>query len=287
MRTRPARSLAKIALKFSAIFQNSFYRLPSRNWRNEKQESADLVLTVAYPTFRTGLFALRWAFHHVANRITGWFSFVQDSVHLFGDGQLDIRCGREIEQGRGGSHSLSHHFHLGENLFELASLAKLNSDVAVAAQRTVACQYQVAKSGKAAHGFRFPAKPRRQPRHFRQTSRDQSRKRIRAKAQPATDARGDGNHVLHRASELYAEYIVVCVKAKSGAGKFSLDFTGRVRVVAPCYARQFKYRASRNDDCCWFAASGLQGERRSGQDGHTRGRRIAQNIVSHFAHTRM
>src|SRR5882724_1846148 len=237
MRTRPTRSLAKIALKFFAISQNLFYRLIRRTWRNEKQESADLVLTVAYPTFRTGLFALRWAFHDVANRIAWWFSFVQDGVHLFGDGQLDIRCGREIEQGRGGSHSLSYHFHVGENLFELAALAKLNSNVAVAAQRTVACQYQVAKSGKAAHGFGFPAKPRRQPRHFRQTSRDQSCKRIRTQAQSAADSRGDCDHVLHCASEFYAEHVVVCVKAKSRAGKFGLDFTGRVRIVPSCPSR--------------------------------------------------
>src|SRR2546426_10498715 len=149
MRTRPARSLAKIELKFSAIFQNLSYRLRCRNWRDEKQESADLGLTVAYPTFRTGLFALRWTFHHVANRIARGFSFVQDGVHLFGDGQLDIRCGREIEQGRGGSPSLSYHFHVGENLFELAALAKLNSNVAVGGQRARACQYQVGQCTKA------------------------------------------------------------------------------------------------------------------------------------------
>ena len=84
------------------------------------------------------------ALHDRANRIARRIAQMQDTVHLFGDGEIDVVFAGKCQKRVGGAHSFCNHFHFAQNLGQCATAAKLKSHMAVSAEDTVACEYEIA-----------------------------------------------------------------------------------------------------------------------------------------------
>ena len=109
-------------------------------------------------------------------------------------------------------------------------------------------EHQVAEAGEAGEGLRPAAETAAEPRHLGQAARDQGRSSVGAVSQTIGNPRGYGQHVLDRAAELHADYVIAGVGAK-------------LRTV-----KQFRYPLGvggilrRDGHCRGQAASDLGGE---------------------------
>ena len=85
----------------------------------------------------------------------GGFAFVEDGVHLLGDGHLDAVLAGEAESGVGGEHAFGDlAAHGGENLRQLAAVAEFDCRRCGCGERRAgAGEHQVADAGEAGQGF--------------------------------------------------------------------------------------------------------------------------------------
>ncbi len=92
--------------------------------------------------------------HQVLDGFAGVFAFVEDELHLLGDGHFDVVLAGEAEGGAGGEDAFCDFAAQAfENLGEIAALAERLTDSPVAAERAGAGEDQVAYAGEAGEGF--------------------------------------------------------------------------------------------------------------------------------------
>ena len=161
------------------------------------------------------LFGAAGAGHEVADGVAGRLVLMEDGSHLLGDGHFHaITCG-EAERGGGGAHAFGDlAVEAGENLRQLAALAELDADGAVARQAAGAGEHEVADAGEAGHGFAAAAAGDSEAGDLRDAARDQRGSGVVAELESGDDAGGERDDVLERAAELGADDILVAIDAQ-------------------------------------------------------------------------
>ena len=86
--------------------------------------------------------------------------------------------------------------------------AKLDADVAIAAERARARQDEIAEPAETGERFAPAAHRARQPRDLRQAARDERRERVVPETQRLDDARGDRDDVLQRGADFDAGDVI-------------------------------------------------------------------------------
>ena len=88
--------------------------------------------------------------HQFLDRFPGVFAFVEDQLHLLGDGHFDLVTACEAEGGAGGEHAFSDFAAEAlQNLRELAAFTQSLPNSAVAAEGAGAGEDQVAGAAEA------------------------------------------------------------------------------------------------------------------------------------------
>ena len=91
---------------------------------------------------------------------------------------------------------------------ERRALAQRQAQRAVARQRAVAGQHQVAEAAQARQRLELGAHRLAEPRHLGEAARDQRCGGVVAEAAALDDAGGDRQHVLDRAAQRHAQHVV-------------------------------------------------------------------------------
>src|SRR5690606_6973352 len=172
----------------------------SRDWSSDVC-SSDLLRIRARP--RLPELGLEGARHKVAGGVARILALVEDAVDLLGDGHLDAEALRHLPGGVSGLDALGHVAEGGEDLGELAALAELVADGAVAGELAGAGQHEIADAGEAGEGLLIGAAGGGEADHLGEAAGDEGGARVVAGLEAVDDAGADGEHVLERAAELH------------------------------------------------------------------------------------
>ena len=170
--------------------------------------------------------------HEVFDGFAGIFAFVEDELHLFGDGHFDVVDAGQAEGGARGEDAFSNFAaEGGEDLREFAALAERLADGAVAAERAGAGEHQVASAGEAGEGFAAAAAGNGEAGDFGDAAGHESGGGVVAEADAGSDAGGDGDDIFECAAELDADDVGGGVEAQRLGGELLLDAGGDGGVV--------------------------------------------------------
>ena len=169
-----------------------------------------------------------------------------------------------------GSDPFGHHPHAAQYLVERAPLAELDAELPVAAESARAGQYQVAEAAEAGQRVTPAAKGVREARNLCQTTSHQRGDRVVPQPQRLDPARGDGDDVLHRASDLHADDVVARIQSQTVRPEILLH--GRHCLGAP----------AGHDDRRGHTPRDLRREARSGE--HRHGPRAADLLRYDLGH---
>src|SRR5262249_23788975 len=119
--------------------------------------------------------------------ITRRLTFVEYSLHLFGNWHLDATGVGKPNGGMGGEDSFGDHtMHPGDYLRQLAATPQFNAHTAVARESSSTGKNEITKSCQACHGLLAPTAGYHEASHFSQTASDQTGDRIVTKLQAIT-----------------------------------------------------------------------------------------------------
>ena len=154
----------------------------------------------------------------------GGFVLVEDGGHLLGDGHFDAVARGEAERGGGGADAFGDlAVEAGEDVGELAALAELDADGAVAREAAGAGEDEVADAGEAGQGFAAAAAGHGEAGDLGDAAGDEGGGGVVAELEAGDDAGGEGDDVLERAAELGADDVLVAVDAEGGGAEVVLQ----------------------------------------------------------------
>ena len=149
---------------------------------------------------------LAGAEHEGFDGFAGVFAFVEDELHLLGDGHFDRVTAGEAEGGTGGEDAFSYFAaEAGQHFREVAALAERFPDGAVAGERAGAGEHQVADAGEAGEGFAAAAAGHGEASDFRDAAGDEGGGGVVAEADSGGDPGGDGDYIFERSAEFDAD----------------------------------------------------------------------------------
>ncbi len=112
--------------------------------------------------------------HQIADGFAGVLTCFEDELHLRGDGHFNVMLAGKTEGGVRGVYAFSNlAAERVENLRQLAALAELLSDRAIAAERAGAGEHEIADSGESGEGLAPSAAGDGQARHLGDSARDE------------------------------------------------------------------------------------------------------------------
>src|SRR5581483_8329740 len=138
-------------------------------------------------------------------------SFIQDTVHLFGNGHLNAEPARERIQlaRRGDAFRFLANFL--QHFLELTPLAQTETHATIARHVVGTRKNKIAGAGQTHKRLRLAAQRHSEPRELGQAARHEGGARVGAETKPVAYARRDGDNVLYRTAELHAGQIVAGV----------------------------------------------------------------------------
>ena len=165
--------------------------------------------------------------HEGFDGFAGVFAFVEDQLHLLGDGHFDVVLAGEAEGGAGGRDAFGDFAaEAGEDFREFAALAQRLSDGAVAAERAGAGEDQVADAGEAGEGFAAASAGYGEAGDLGDAAGDEGGGGVVAEADSGGDSGGDGDDVFEGAAEFDADDVGAGVEAEGFRGELVLDAGG-------------------------------------------------------------
>src|SRR5581483_7624739 len=197
--------------------------------------------------------------HEVGHDLTGGLPLVEEQVHLLRDRHLHADASCEVPDRTRVPYALGHFRHASDDVLQALTPAQSETDGPVPRLVAGAREDEVAEAGEASERPAVRAQTGRETRDLRQAARDESGPAVEPESEPIAHARGERDHVLHRAADLDPDDVRRRVHPERGAREDTLDRLGDVE--RPGGRRHGGRRAERD----------LAREAWSREDCHTRG----------------